>query len=293
MRTWLVAARPRTLWAAVVPVLVGSALVWDLDDRFRWDAFAAALVVAVAVQIGVNFANDASDAARGTDNAHRLGPPRVVATGLLLARQVWLGAAVAFAVAGLAGLYLAAISSWWLLAVGAAAIVAALGYTGGPWPYGYHGLGEVFVFVFFGLVATVGTNYAHDRVAATEAWLLAVPVGFLAVALLVVNNIRDVDTDRAVGKRTLSVMIGRQASRLLLAALVLVSFGLVAVFALAGGTPPWTALALLALPLAWRPISIAYREVASAPLIRALQGTARLHAVFGILLAVGAIVDGG
>ena len=290
VQAWLIAARPRTLWAAVVPVLVGSALVWDLDDRFRWDAFAAALVVAIAVQVGVNFANDASDAARGTDTPDRLGPPRAVATGLLSARQVWTGAALVFAPAGVAGFYLAAISSWWLLAIGVAAVLAAFGYTGGPWPYGYHGLGEVFVFVFFGLVATVGTNYAHDTVASTEAWLLAVPVGLLAVALLVINNIRDIDTDRAAGKRTLAVIIGRHRSRHLFAAVVGVPFVLVVAYAAAGATPPWTALAVLALPLAWRPVTVAYREVGGPALIGALRGTARLQAAFGVLVAAGAIV---
>ena len=290
MHPWVLAARPRTLWAGVVPALVGSALVWDLDDRFRWDALGAALVVAITVQIGVNFANDASDAARGADTPDRLGPTRAVAAGLLSARQVWVGATLVFAVAGLAGLYLAAISSWWLLVIGVAAVLAALGYTGGPWPYGYHGLGEVFVFVFFGLVATVGTNYAHDEVAATEAWLLAVPLGFLAVALLVVNNIRDIDTDRAVGKRTLMVMIGGGPSRHMFALLLAASFALVAVYAVTGATPAGTALALISAPLAWRPITVAYREMAGPPLVGALRDTARVQAVFGILVAAGALL---
>ncbi len=273
-----------------MPVLVGSALVWDLDDRFSWTASLAALVVAVAVQVGVNFANDASDAARGTDTTDRIGPPRAVSSGLLTAREVWVGTGVMFTIAGFAGLYIASRAGLWLLLVGVAAVVAALGYTGGPWPYGYHGLGEVFVFAFFGLVATVGTNYAHDRVGSSEAWLLAVPIGLLAVAILVVNNVRDIETDRSAGKRTLSVIIGRGPSGHLFSGLVLASFVLVTAYAATDATPRWTAIALLAVPLAWAPVRAVYREVAGPPLIAALKGTARLHAAFGILLAIGAVV---
>ncbi len=272
-----------------MPVAVGSALATDGD--FRWDALAGALVVAIAIQIGVNFANDASDAARGADTADRIGPPRAVASGLLASRQVWAGAGAAFAVAGAAGMYLAAISGPVLLLVGAAAVVAALGYTGGPWPYGYHGLGEVFVFVFFGLVATVGTNYAHDGVAATEAWLLAVPVGFLVTSILVVNNVRDIETDSSAGKRTLAVIVGRGATQHLYAALVGVSFALVVVYAAVGATPAGTVIAVIALPLARGPVRIVYREVTGPPLVAALKGTARLHAAFGLLLAAGVLVS--
>ncbi|MBI5156383.1 MAG: 1,4-dihydroxy-2-naphthoate octaprenyltransferase, partial [Acidimicrobiia bacterium] len=209
MNPWLVAARPPTLLAAVAPVLVGGGLAWG-DGAFRLDAFAVTLITAVAINIAANFSNDASDARRGADGPHRIGPPRAVASGLLTARRVWAATAVVLALAAAGGLYLAWISDWRLLVVGAAAIVATLTYTGGPWPYGYRGLGEVFVFGFFGLFAVVGSRFVHDATITAEAWLLAVPVGFLVTAILVANNVRDIDTDRTAGKRTLAVRLGRR-----------------------------------------------------------------------------------
>ena len=286
-KPWVMAARPRTLPAAVAPVLVGSGLALG-DGVFRLDALLAALVCALALQIAANFANDASDALRGADPETRIGPTRVVAAGLLPARRVWAGVAVMFGIAALCGIYIAAITSWAVLVVGVAALIATVTYTGGPSPYGYRGMGEVSVFVFFGLVATVGTRYAHDGTMPAEAWLLAVPVGFTASAILVANNIRDIDTDSAVGKRTMAVILGRRHARTLYVALVGGAFGLATVWALLGLAPRWTALALLAAPLAV-PLVRTIRSDSDGPaLIRVLEGTARLHLLVGIGLAVGA-----
>jgi 1,4-dihydroxy-2-naphthoate octaprenyltransferase len=291
VRAWLIAARPPTLLAAVAPVLVGCGLAAG-DGVLRWDATVATLAAAVLINIAANFANDASDAARGTDTPDRIGPPRAVATGMLTARQVWVGTAVVVAIAAAIGVYLAWISSWLIIAIGLAAIVAMLGYTGGPWPYGYHGLGEVFVFVFFGLAAVVGSRFVHDATAPLDAWLLAIPVGFLVTAILVANNIRDIDTDRAAGKHTLAVALGRSGTRILFAALVIGAFVLIAGYVALGETRSGTLVALVALPLAWRPIATVFSTVEGPPLIGALKATARLHLVVGILLAVGVQLGG-
>jgi len=286
VKPWLVAARPATLFAAVAPVLVGAGLAAG-DGVYRWNAFAATLAAAVLINIAANFANDASDAKRGADTSERIGPPRAVTTGLLTPRQVWTGTAVVVAVAAGLGVYLAWISSWVIIAIGTAAILAMLGYTGGPWPYGYRALGEVFVFAFFGPVAVVGARYVHDTNAPLEAWLLAVPVGFLATAILVANNVRDIDTDRTAGKRTLAVVLGRKTARVLFAALILGAFVLTSAYAAAGETTAGSLIALAALPLAYAPIRTVARSVDGTELIGALQATAGLHLIFGGLLAAG------
>ena len=290
MRAWLVAARPPTLLAAIAPVLVGSGLALA-DEAFRWDAFVVTLVAAVLINLAANFANDASDAARGTDTPDRIGPPRAVATGLLTARQVWLGTALAIGIAAICGIYLASISSWIIIAIGAASVIAMLAYTGGPWPYGYHGLGEAFVFIFFGVAAVVGSRFVHDATAPTDSWLLAVPVGFLATAILVANNIRDIDTDRSAGKRTLAVTLGRSGTQVLFTLLVAGAFVLVVGYAATGGTASGTIIAVAAVPLAWRPIVTIWRATQGPPLIGALKATARLHLVVGVLLAIGSQIE--
>ncbi|MCJ7725171.1 MAG: 1,4-dihydroxy-2-naphthoate polyprenyltransferase, partial [Acidimicrobiia bacterium] len=287
IRPWLLAARPPTLWAAVAPVLVGGGLAAD-DGAFRWDVFAVTLVAAVLINISVNFANDASDAHRGADSETRIGPTRAVASGLIPARSMWAGVAVCFALAAAAGIYLTSVAGWPILAIGVASLVAALGYTGGPLPYGYLGLGEVSVFLFFGLAATVGSRFAHDSAAPLDSWLLAIPIGMLVTAILVANNVRDIDTDRTAGKRTLAVMLGRPATRHLFAVLVLGAFPLIAAFAALGWTPAATAIAVAALPLAVPPVRTVYRETAGPALIAGLQGTARLHVVVGALIGLGA-----
>src|SRR4051812_31128471 len=208
---WLAGARPRTLPAALAPVLVGTGAAAALDG-FRAVPAVLALVVALALQVAVNYANDYSDGTRGTD-ADRVGPMRLVGSGAAGPRRVLLAAAVSFAVAALAGLALAALSSWWLVVVGAVCIVAAWTYTGGPVPYGYPALGEVFVFVFFGPVAVVGTTYLQTGTVEGLAVAVSVPIGLLIVAILVVNNLRDIEGDATAGKRTLAVLLGERATR--------------------------------------------------------------------------------
>jgi len=288
-RSWLLAARPPTLWAAVAPVLVGSGLAWG-DGVFRGDIGCVTLTAAVLINIGVNFANDASDARRSADTTARIGPTRAVASGLISARHMWTGVAVTFGLASAGGIYLALIAGWVVIAIGAASLLAALGYTGGPVPYGYRALGEVFVFVFFGLVATVGSRFVHDGTTPAAAWLLAVPVGMLAAAILVANNVRDIDTDRVVGKRTLAVVLGRQWGRHLFATLVLGAFFVLGAVAAAGTVPRGTMLGLLAAPLAVFPVRTLYRETEGPALVGALKATARLHALAGVLIAVGAAI---
>ena len=289
MNAWLAAARPQTLLASVAPVLVGSGLAIG-QGAFRADAFVVLVVTAVLLNVAVNFANDASDHARGADTADRIGPPRAVASGLLSPREMWAGTAVVLVLACAGGVYLTVISGWLILAIGAAAIVAALAYTGGPWPYGYHGLGEVFVFGFFGLAAVVGTRYVYDATIPGEAWLLAVPVGFLVTAILVVNNIRDLDTDRAAGKRTLAVILGRRATRVMYGALVVGAFAAIAVFGGLALIPRWSLIALAAAPLAVTPVHTVATVVTGPQLIKALKTNARLHLLVGALLGAGAAI---
>lgn len=287
LRPWLLAARLPTLWGSAAPVAVGAGIAWG-DGAFRLDAFVVSLAAALLVQVGANFANDASDARRGADGPARLGPTRAVASGLIGARAMWTGVAGVFLLAAAGGVYLAAISGWPVLAVGAAGLIAAVTYTGGPRPYGYRGWGEAAVFIFFGLAATVGSRYVHDATAPPEAWLLAVPVGFTVTAILVANNVRDVDTDRAAGKRTLAVLLGRSGGRALFTGLVAGAFLALALEAALGAVPRFCLLGLAALPAAAPPVAAIWKEAGGPPLIRTLRATARLHALFGGLIALGA-----
>jgi 1,4-dihydroxy-2-naphthoate octaprenyltransferase len=284
LEIWRTAARVHTLPAAVVPVLVGSGLAYG-QNVFRWDAFLWALLGALAIQVAANFANDASDAKRGADTPERLGPPRMVAAGAVTSRQMWVATWGAIAVAAGAGIALTIIAGWLILLIGVASIVAMLGYVGGPAPYGYRGLGEVFVFVFFGPVATVGSRYVHDMTAPLAAWLLAIPVGLLVTAILVANNYRDIDTDRDAGKKTLAVVMGREATRVLFASLVLGAFVAIAVFAVAGRIPITSLFCGFLLPLAAVPIRIINSRTDGPALIRVLKITARLHLWVGVVLA--------
>jgi 1,4-dihydroxy-2-naphthoate octaprenyltransferase len=279
---WLAGARPRTLPASAVPVVVGTAVASAQGHVIWWRAVAA-LVVAVALQVGTNYANDYSDGIRGTDDV-RVGPVRLVASGLKAPGSVRRAALAAFVVSGLAGLALAAAAGWWLIAVGAACIAAGWLYTGGPRPYGYAGLGVLFVFVFFGLVATAGTAYVQLGRVTGLAVAAAVPVGLLAVALLVVNNLRDIPGDTTSGKRTLAVRVGAPATRVLYASVVLTPFAIAAGLAASRG---WSWLALLALPLAVLPVRRVLAGQEGRDLIAVLVGTARLQLVFGALLAAG------
>src|SRR3954469_731818 len=219
---WVAGARPRTLPAAVVPVLVGTGVASAQGTVIWWRALAA-LVVALAIQVGTNYANDYHDGIRGTDDS-RVGPVRLVASKLATPAAVRRAAIASFAVAGVAGVALAAATTWWLLLVGAASFAAGWLYTGGPRPYGYYGFGELFVFVFFGVVATTGSAYVHLERITGLALLASVPVGLLATALLIVNNLRDIPTDAVAGKRTLAVRIGDRVTRIMYAACLAVAF---------------------------------------------------------------------
>ena len=288
-RPWIVAARPPTLWAAVAPVLVGSSLA-EHDGVFSWSAFVAIMAAALLIQIGVNFANDYSDGVRGADTPDRIGPTRAVASGLISPQRMRRGVAVAFGAATLIGIYLTVLAGPVILGVGVISIVAALGYTGGPVPYGYRGLGELFVFVFFGLVATVGTRFVYDQTAPLDAWLGGVVMGCLASAILVANNIRDIETDAAVGKRTLAVMLGRTRTRAAYAGLLVSAFVVTALGAVTATAPPWTALALLAAPLVVPLVRIVGSVEEGPALIAALKGTARLQVIVAGLFSGGALI---
>jgi 1,4-dihydroxy-2-naphthoate octaprenyltransferase len=284
---WLAGARPRTLPAALAPVLVGTGAAVALHG-FRLVPALLALVVALALQIAVNYANDYSDGRRGTDS-DRVGPMRLVGSGAATPRQVLVAACLAFAVAAVAGLGLAALSSWWLVAVGAVCIAAAWTYTGGPLPYGYRALGEVFVFVFFGPVAVIGTTYVQTRSLAGLAVAASIPVGLLIVAILVVNNLRDIEGDALVGKRTLAVLLGDRRTRLLFVALFVVAF---AVIAGVGVVRPEVLGGLLAIPLAVAPSRTVLSGGRGPALIGALSGTGLLTLATGVLLAAGLALSG-
>ncbi len=283
---WVLGARPRTLPAAVVPVALGAAVA-AAEDGARWWAAGLALVVSLALQVGVNYANDYSDGVRGTD-AVRVGPQRLVGGGLAAPAAVKRAAFAAFGVAAVAGLVLAATTSWWLLVVGVASVAAAWGYTGGPRPYGYAGFGELFVFVFFGLVATVGTTYVVARQVPVAAWVAGTLAGVLACALLVVNNLRDIPSDRIAGKRTLAVRMGDRATRWLYVALLAVAAAAVVATALVAS--PWALLGLLAAPLALAPARAVAGGATGRELIAVLGATGRVQLVAGALTALGLAV---
>lgn len=284
---WVAGARPRTLPAALVPVAVGTAAA-DLDGGPIWWRAGAALVVSLFLQIGVNYANDYSDGVKGTDD-DRVGPMRLVASGAAPAAAVKRAAMVAFLVAAVAGLALASATSWWLIVVGAASIIAAWTYTGGPKPYGYLGFGELFVFVFFGLVATTGTTFVQDESVTALGLGAAVPVGLLAVALLITNNLRDRPRDAQAGKKTLAVRVGDRPTRVIYVAVVVGVFlcmpylAIVRLGALAG---------LLAVPLAIQPVRAVLRGAQGPALIPVLVATSRLQLGVGLLLTVGLAASG-
>src|SRR5262249_2341579 len=286
MRVWLMAARPRTLTAAVVPVLVGTAVA-AANGGFHPLPALAAFLAAICIQIGTNFANDFHDFERGADTHERLGPVRVTQSGLVAPRTVRSAALLVFGGAFVLGIYLAVVGGWPILLTGLASIAAGWAYTGGPWPFGYHGLGDLFVFVFFGLVATAGTVYVQLRAVPTAAWIAAVPVGSLATAILVVNNLRDIATDGRAGKRTLAVRLGPAATRAEYVLLLAVAFA--APFALLPFAGRWALLPLAAMPLAAAPLRLVFRGH-GAELNAALGGTARLHLAYGALLAAGLVL---
>lgn len=287
MNRWMTGARPRTLPAAVVPVAIGAGCAVG-EGAIVWWRVGAALVVSLALQVGVNYANDYSDGVRGTDD-RRVGPVRLVASGLAEPHEVKRAASLSFLVAAIAGLAIALDTSLWLLAVGVAAIAAAWSYTGGPRPYGYLGLGELFVFVFFGLVATAGTTFAAVERITGLSLVMGSAAGALACALLVVNNLRDIPTDTAAGKRTLAVRLDDHRTRRLYVALLGAAFALAAVAA-AWRVP--VLLALISMPLALAPARAVLRGARGPELIEVLGVTGRLQLAFGVAATVGLALGG-
>jgi len=287
VRIWFMAARVRTLPAAVAPVLVGTALAYELAEVFRPGAFIGALLGSILIQIGTNLSNDYSDARRGADAEDRLGPVRVTAGGLVPPKQVLLATYVTFALAALCGVYLVAVSGIELLFVGIASIAAGVLYTGGPRPYGYAGLGEVFVFLFFGIVAVAGSTFAQLERWPWQAFVLAVPVGLLAAAILVVNNVRDVDSDRRAGKRTLAVKLGRERGGLLYAAMVYGAYLVAPLPWLAGSLSAWLLLPWLTLPLAVKLVNTLRSHADGPTLNGVLAQTGLAQLVFCLLLSAG------
>jgi 1,4-dihydroxy-2-naphthoate polyprenyltransferase len=287
-RIWLMAARPRTLPAAVAPVLVGTALAIR-DDEFRPLAFVCALLGAILIQVGTNLSNDYSDARRGADTEDRLGPVRVTAGGLVPPRQVLVATYVTFGLAVLVGLVLVVIAGPEILLIGAASILAGVLYTGGPRPYGYEGLGEVFVFTFFGIVAVTGSYYVNAEELPGVAFVLAVPVGLLASAILVVNNVRDLETDRRAGKRTLAVRLGRERTRGLFVVMLALAYLMLIPIAL--DLDWWVLLALLSAPLAVRVAGVVRTHTDGPSLNAALGQTGMLQLVFCVLLSVGILLS--
>jgi 1,4-dihydroxy-2-naphthoate octaprenyltransferase len=280
---WVQGARPRTLGAAVAPVLVGTAAAVADADGVIWWRFAFAMVVAIALQVGVNYANDYSDGVRGTDK-ERKGPLRLTATGTATPSAVKRAAASSFLVAAVFGAVLSIVVNPWLLLVGVAAIAAAVLYTGGPKPYGYIGLGEIMVLVFFGFVATIGSAYVQTEYVPGAAWWGSLVVGLLACAILLANNIRDIATDSVTGKHTLAVRVGATATKRLFVACYVGSF--VSVLAI-GITQPWALLGLLALPLAVTPVRTMFTRSDPPALISVLVATSRLEVVLAVLVSVG------
>jgi 1,4-dihydroxy-2-naphthoate octaprenyltransferase len=290
LSSWLLAARPATLWAGVAPVLVAGALA-ARDGVFSWPHLLVTLLAATAIQVGVNFANDVADAAKGADTAERIGPARAVASGLITARQMWFGIGIAFAVAAAGGIYLINVAGPAIAVIGIASIIAALGYTNGPSPYGYRGLGEAFVFVFFGLVATVGARYVFDRTAPIEAWLAGIVMGLLATAILLANNVRDIETDAAAGKETLVVKVGRQGGVAIYSAAVAGAYAVIVLATLSGWLPLLALLCLVTIPLAVPLVRTIRTETAGPPLIGVLKGTARLQLLVALTLSAAILLD--
>ncbi|TMK26401.1 MAG: 1,4-dihydroxy-2-naphthoate polyprenyltransferase [Actinobacteria bacterium] len=286
------AARVRTLPAAIAPVLVGTSLALGAD-RFHPLAFVAALLGAVLIQVGTNLSNDYSDARRGADTEDRLGPVRVTAGGLVPPRQVLIATYVTFGMAVACGAYLVAVAGPELLAVGAASILAGVLYTGGPRPYGYEGLGEIFVFLFFGIVAVVGSYFVQIQELPWEAFVCAVPVGLLASAILVVNNVRDLETDRRAGKRTLAVRLGRARTRNLYAAMLTAAFLTAPLPWLLGSMRAWLLLPWATAPLALRLVRVVRARSDGPALNGALAGTGALQLLFCLLFSAGILASGG
>ncbi|MEL7563855.1 MAG: 1,4-dihydroxy-2-naphthoate polyprenyltransferase [Dehalobacterium sp.] len=285
MNIWMLAIRPKTLPAAMGPVIVGTALAAG-DHTFRFGPALAALLAALLLQIGSNLANDVFDFKKGSDTKERTGPVRVTQAGLLTPRQVMMGMWTVFALAFVIGTYLIWVGGWPILTIGVLSIIFAIAYTGGPFPLGYHGLGEVFVFIFFGPVAVCGTYYVQAGFLAASAWWASLPIGLLITAILVVNNFRDLETDKKVGKRTLSVRLGPSGTQweyfFFLAASGIVPL----IMWFTNQTSGWILLAWLSFPFAL-PLIKDIRTKHGVPLNATLAGTARLSLIYSLLFSVG------
>ncbi len=285
---WWIAARPKTLPAATVPVIVGTAVAIG-EKNFSLFPALAALVGALLIQIGTNFANDVFDYKKGADTAERLGPTRVTQAGLLTPSQVMRGMIVVFGLAVLVGVYLVIVGGWPIVLIGLFSIASGIAYTGGPFPLGYNGLGDIFVFVFFGLVAVCGTYYVQAGTVSNAAIWASIPVGLLATSILVVNNLRDIDTDRKVGKKTLAVRLGERGVQSEYVLLLGLSYTIPLLMWLLNVATPWILLSWLSLPLARPLLELVFRQKGRI-LNKALAGTARLELVFGFLFSLGLII---
>lgn len=288
LQKWIIAARPRTLPASLAPVIVGAALA-AADRSFKPGPALAAALIALLLQIGANFANDVFDFRKGADTSERLGPVRVTLSGLLTQKQVLTGMWVVFGTAGLLGIYLAVQAGWILILVGALAILSAIAYTGGPYPLGYNGLGEVFVFIFFGLVAVNGTYYVQAGRLTAASLMASAAVGLLTVNILVVNNLRDIVTDRASGKRTLAVRFGEAWTRREYAVLLAAAYVIPLLMALTGLASAWVLLTLASVPRAARLVRDIY-TLQGRPLNKALAGTGSFELLFSLLFSAGLLI---
>jgi len=285
---WMLASRPKTLPAAAAGVITGTALAVS-DGHFRLGPALAALFVALLLQIGSNLANDVYDYERGADAGERHGPTRVTQAQLLTPQQVKIGMLFVFGLSAFLGVYLAFHAGWIVILIGLAAILSAIAYTGGPFPLGYYGLGDLFVFLFFGLAAVAGTYFVQVGTVSREAWWMSLPIGWLIVDILVVNNLRDINADRAANKRTMAVRLGERGARTQYIALLAASYLILPVLAIFG-ILPWTSLlAWLSIPLGWRTWQIV-REQAGRPLNAALAGTGQTALLYSLLFFVGMLL---
>lgn len=284
-KTWILAIRPRTLPAAASGVVMGGALAWH-DGFLRLDAMLACLSAALLLQIGSNLANDVFDFERGADTPERLGPTRVTQAGLLTPSQVKFGMAVVFGLAALFGLYLTWLGGLPIIVIGIAAILSAIAYTGGPFPLGYYGLGDFFVFIFFGLASVAGTYYVQAGFISSAAWWMAIPPGLIVTAILVVNNLRDLENDRRAGKRTLAVLLGERGTKIQYALCLTIAYLILPLAAWKGIVPWTTMLAWLSLPIAYRAALVTLTQK-GRPLNVALAGTGRTALAFSLLFWVG------
>ncbi|MFT3894127.1 MAG: 1,4-dihydroxy-2-naphthoate polyprenyltransferase [Anaerolineales bacterium] len=287
--TWILAIRPRTLPAAAAGVVMGASLAWR-DGYFRVDAALVCLFTALLLQIGSNLANDVFDFERGTDTAERLGPTRVTQAGMLTPKQVKSGMVIVFTLAALLGLYLAWLGGWVIIVMGIAAILSAIAYTGGPFPIGYYGLGDVFVFIFFGLASVAGTYYIQAGTVTLVVWWMTIPPGMIITAILVVNNLRDLENDRKAGKHTLAVRLGEKGTRIQYMTCITIAYLILIPVAWAGMIPWASLLAWLSLPIAYQATQVVLTQK-GRPLNMALAKTGQTALAFSLLFWVGLLLS--